>query len=301
MLLCVPAVANAQTDKVEVSINGDSVQFTGSGLAPSTVVYATKMAVDPACRDTYEHLPIMPTTAQGTFQLADTLSCETGYTYLFSIGKKEYTVAVTQAVIDSTAEPTPCVSLVGLQLGGLAVATKNVGFWMLPSVGPESYGGEPLFVIKKDSQARIIDGPICNEEGVWWRFEYVLSETTHNVGWIREAVDDVVQLAAVEGGDIQLPNYPQLSTSEAQAFSLLEIPGIRIRNIPDVAGERVDVLKLSDGPVRIIGQNASGTFIQVQKGDKVGWVCTHLTGSNFQQFQSVIPVTDQSTNSCFSK
>ena len=189
----------------------------------------------------------------------------------------------------------------GLQLGALAVATKNVGFWMLPSVGPESYGGEPLFVIKKDAQARIIDGPICNADGVWWRFEYTLSETTHNVGWIREAVDNVVQLAPVAGSDIQLPSYPQLSTTEAQAFSLLEIPGIRIRSNPNVAGERVDVLKLSDGPVRIIGQNATGTFIQVQKGEKTGWVCTHLTGNNFQQFQAVIPVTDQSTNSCFSK
>lgn len=293
---CSGVYAQEQDTKISAHLDGQIVSFQGSNLPARTQIFETKTFLGSACGDNTMHQYAGVTNDLGTFFLQQSQMCAGTYSYLFEIAGVYYTVVVTPPLV---TQPL-CVTKSGLQKGSLAIVTRNAGFWMLPSIGPESHNGNPLRVIPIGDQMRVIEDPICNIDGTWLRVRYAPGTKNENIGWIRESVGGILQLGVTSGSTLESRNYPELSQTEPEALSLLSI-GIRMRSSPDVLASRVGALHLSDGPVKILGRNGNGAFILVQNGTDIGWVCTHLTINTLSVFKEIVPVVDASTNECFLK
>ncbi len=305
LLAALPIVTSAQEGFDVVPMGQNTFQFARFNLPANTQAYLTKIG---PCEDNLTNFSLGPTSGQGTLIFTDQPLCPGTYTYTVTVGAQVFTTSVVSLVVDDSV-PVPvnpgCVSnYPDLKIGALVQNTEEAGFWMLPSTGPESKNGDPLRVLDSGTQMRIIDGPVCAEEHVWWRmdhrFEFGAGVKSQDLGWMAEEFNDKQRLTVIPNSTIEPPVYPELSSTEPQAVSLLSVQGIRVRATPDPGGERVTAIKTGDGVVKVIGKNGNGAFLQVSLATgEAGWVCTHLTRNNALNFE--VPVTDSSTNECFAK
>ncbi|GEM_PF-1668748 len=286
------------------------VTFTGYSLPANAEVLVSRTFQGSCMDPDFQNRSIGQTSNIGNLVYTNEVLCAGVYEYRFTIGSLLYPVQIqyVRPAPNLADLPRGCGSKNLIQLGSLVQPTRDVAFWMLPTTGATSNNGNPLRTITSGVQVRVIDGPVCNADGIWWRVDYRFTFgegiPSQNIGWIRESAKGVTQLAVVANSTVELPNVVTLSTTIPQATSLLSVQGIKMRSAPSVKdGEsvRVDALKTGDGPVTILGQNGNGAFIQVQKGAIVGWICTHLADTNVIELNIDLPVTDESMNECFVK
>lgn len=302
LFVVLPAVTFAQEGFEVAPLDGSSIQFSRFDLPPNTAAYLTKTG---PCTDNWTDFYLGPTSNQGTLIFTDQPLCSGLYTYVVKVGEDVFTTSVLLEATPIAPVLPNCVSnYPELQIGVLVQNTEEAEFWMLPSTGLESKNGKPLRIFESGTQVRIIDGPVCAEDHVWWRvdhrFEFGAGVKSQDIGWMAEEFNDRQRLTAVPNSTIEAPVYPELSQSEPQAVSLLSVQGIKVRATPDPGGDRVTAIKTQDGVVKVIGKNGNGAFLQVSLvTGETGWVCTHLTLNNAQNFE--VPVTDSSTNECFAK
>ena len=245
-------------------------------------------------------------SSTGTFVFSDQV-CDGVYVYSVTAGSQhtQFTVSVGNVQIP-TLEPS-CGQGFSVAVGMQVATTKSVYGWMEPNMGAHSYGGEPIARYVAGTALTVIQGPICNEHGIWWRVskrfsfdhygEKIFSET---VAWVLDETNGSKTLFHLQGTPSESIIYPLFGYQYPEAVSVMSIQGQRVFDNPTLYGSRVAALKTANGLVPVIGTNASGTFLKIRlPSGKEGWICSHLTVNNVSSFY--VPVLDQSANECYRK
>lgn len=246
------------------------------------------------------------TSSSGTFVFSDQV-CYGTYWYSITAGSQYVQLSISIGTGGMPILQPSCGEGWNITPGMQVATTKSVYGWMEPNMGEHSYGGEPIARYVAGTALTVIQGPICNEIGVWWRVskhfsfyhngEQIFSET---VAWVLDETNNSKTLFHLQGTPIESIIYPFFGYQYPEAVSVMSIQGQRVFDNPTLLGSRVAALKTANGSVQVIGTNASGTFLKIRLvGGKEGWICSHLTVNNVRSFY--VPVIDQSANECYRK
>lgn len=139
------------------------------------------------------------------------------------------------------------------------------------------------------TNARIIDGPQINADGVWYRidtkWEISPDEVVEAVGWVNTSLYPLTVMVNIP---IEPPVRQNLSGQVPQAESILEVVNLNMRRGPALTEPVVG--KIPPGViVTVLAKNETGTFLWVQLPSGVqGWTCELLTHNNLNQ--TTVPV-----------
>lgn len=308
-LYCVQAVS-AQQATVTYSVskaNGlTTVTFFGSGFAAYTPFGFSRTLLNGGCVQ-YQNgtWQLGAVSYQGTFVFADQV-CAGVYAYAILVGSQSFSYFVQTEPVSSQPVPT-CNQSYSLQVGMKVGSTKSIEGWMEPGKSVHSYGGEPIFKYVAGKEFTLIEGPVCNKLGTWWRlsdrftFDHLGQPTpSERIFWTLDETNGTKTLFQLPNTAIEMISYPLFSQSYPEAVSVLSVQGQRVFDNPTLNGSRVAALKRADGLVQVTGINASGTFLKVHLASgQEGWICAQFTKNNVPLFY--VPVVDQSTEECYIK
>ncbi len=316
VMLVAPFKADAQSPfgSVWYSIlnyqNHREVSFTGINFQPNTQIFVSSQIISGGCDSqmNYQYILVGTTTNTGSFVFTDQIKCSATVLYQFLIGYQNVPVNVTTEFTVQTVElndPNACSVGAKLSVGMTVATTRGLDGWMKPNMDIHANDGKPLSYYETGKVLHIIQGPYCNEIGMWWRVSYRysfvrdgLTIPTESVSWVQDEVNNSTTLYQLQGSGIELVSYPAFTSVQPTAVSVMSIQGQRMFDNPTLKGARVAALKTGDGAVQVLGQNMNGTFLKVSRADGiVGWICSHLTINDVWAFQ--VPVVDQTSEECY--
>lgn len=309
------AVALAQNQEIHHTVRyrdqsgGQEVRFIGTGFLPIEKIVLTTSIVEGSCGfdqfTQYVGVVIAQTDGAGNFSFTDTVKCQGTFLYQFDIASTKTWVHV---VIGEAPVPipvskieVPCSEPNSFTVGMTVTANRDLVGWTTIA--------QDLLIdrVSKETQLTILEQPKCTEKGMWLhvsrKFSFIPKSTgvlteSEVVSWIPTMIKGKATVSPVPGSAVESSTINLLSQTEPELVGLMTVQGQKVFAYASKDSEKVRVLTTSDGPVRIIGKNGSGKFIQIEFANgQVGWVCDQLVKTN--NMMDIVPISDPNMNTCY--